>query len=151
MTQQVPQECLQNETTSAACIASKLAAELYSLEILKENIEDSNINRTRFIILAKERKFDHGNKCSITFTTEHKSGTLFNTLEIFARAGINLTRIESIPTEPGQYSFLLDWTVLIRPCSHDALKPAEGVTSGYSTGVYNEIICNCRYDERRTI
>jgi prephenate dehydratase/chorismate mutase/prephenate dehydratase len=125
----------------AACIASKLAAELYSLEILKENIEDSNINRTRFIILAKERKFDHGNKCSITFTTEHKSGTLFNTLEIFARAGINLTRIESIPTEPGQYSFLLDFDGSDSdPIVIDALKQAEGVTSGLKLlGCYNEI------------
>jgi len=94
---------------ATACIAGKLAAELYSLEILKENVEDSNVNRTRFLILSKEKNHSNGNKCSITFTTEHKSGTLFNTLEIFANRGINLTRIESIPTKPGHYSFFLDF------------------------------------------
>jgi prephenate dehydratase len=94
---------------AAACIAGRLAAELYSLEILKDNIQDSDVNRTRFLILAKEKSESHGTKCSITFTTAHKSGTLFGVLEIFASAGINLTRIESIPTEPGKYSFFLDF------------------------------------------
>ncbi len=116
---------------ATACIAGKLAAELYRLEILKENVEDSDINRTRFLILAKEKNKMEGNKCSITFTTEHKSGTLFNTLEIFAKKGINLTRIESIPTEPGHYSFFLDFDgsendEVIR----EALSLAEGATSG---------------------
>lgn len=94
---------------AAACIAGRLAAELYNLEIIKENIQDSDVNRTRFLILARERDNREGNKCSITFTTAHKSGTLFGALEIFASAGINLTRIESIPTEPGKYSFFLDF------------------------------------------
>ena len=93
----------------AACIAGKLAAELYSLEVLKDNVQDSDINRTRFLILAREKSETSGTKCSITFTTAHKSGTLFGVLEIFASAGINLTRIESIPTEPGSYSFFLDF------------------------------------------
>lgn len=93
----------------AACIAGKLAAELYSLEVLKENIEDSDINRTRFLILSTAKSNEKGTKCSITFTTEHKSGTLFSVLEVFAGIGINLTRIESIPTEPGNYSFLVDF------------------------------------------
>jgi prephenate dehydratase/chorismate mutase/prephenate dehydratase len=93
----------------AACIAGALAAELYSLEILKENIQDFNNNRTRFLILAKEKSECQGTKCSVTFTTQHKPGALFNVLRVFADAGINLTRMESIPTEPGHYSFLIDF------------------------------------------
>lgn len=93
----------------AACIAGRLAAELYNLEVLKENVEDSDINRTRFLILSTAKTKEAGTKCSITFTTEHKSGTLFRVLEVFANAGINLTRIESIPTQPGNYSFLVDF------------------------------------------
>jgi len=92
-----------------AVIASKLAAELYNLEIIKENVEDLGINRTRFLILSREKFQGDGDKCSIIFSTEHKAGTLFNVLEIFAHAGINLTRIESIPGQLGEYSFFLDF------------------------------------------
>lgn len=98
-------DAYETKPRAAACIAGRLAAELYSLEILKDNIQDSDVNRTRFLILAREKSETHGTKCSITFTTAHKIGTLFGVLEIFANAGINLTRIESIPTEPGKYSF----------------------------------------------
>lgn len=126
----------------AACIASKLAAQLYNLEILKENIEDSSINRTRFLILAKHETAEDGNKCSITFTTEHKSGTLFNILELFAKSGINLTRIESIPNEPGNYSFFLDFDGSLKDKKiKTTLEQAEEQTSGFKIlGCYNEKI-----------
>ncbi len=114
---------------AAACIAGRLAAELYNLEILKDNIQDSNINRTRFLILARERAETSGTKCSITFSTAHKSGTLFGVLEIFASAGINLTRIESIPTQPGSYSFFLDFDGSDKdPVVVDALEKAGNST-----------------------
>jgi len=64
---------------------------------------------TRFLVLSKERSHEDGNKCSVIFSTEHKAGTLFRVLEVFARKNINLTRIESIPHEPGNYAFFLDF------------------------------------------
>jgi prephenate dehydratase/chorismate mutase/prephenate dehydratase len=94
---------------ASAAIASKLSAELYNLEILKENIEDLDRNLTRFIVLSKEENKEAGDKCSIIFSTEHKAGTLFRVLEVFAKNNINLTRIESIPDEPGDYAFFLDF------------------------------------------
>jgi prephenate dehydratase/chorismate mutase len=94
---------------ASAAIASKLSAELYRLDIIKENIEDLDRNMTRFLVLSKESNQEEGNKCSIIFSTEHKAGTLFSVLEVFARKYINLTRIESIPNEPGNYAFFLDF------------------------------------------
>jgi prephenate dehydratase len=94
---------------ATAAIASKLSAELYNLDIIKEDIEDLDRNMTRFLVLSKERSHEEGNKCSIIFSTEHKAGTLFRVLEVFARKNINLTRIESIPHEPGNYVFFLDF------------------------------------------
>jgi len=94
---------------STAAIASKLSAELYNLDIIKEDIEDLDRNMTRFLVLSKERSHEDGNKCSVIFSTEHKAGTLFRVLEVFARKNINLTRIESIPHEPGNYAFFLDF------------------------------------------
>jgi prephenate dehydratase/chorismate mutase/prephenate dehydratase len=93
----------------SAAIASKLAAELYDLEIVKEGIEDLERNMTRFLVLSKEENREEGDKCSVVFSTEHKAGTLFRVLDVFARENINLTRIESIPNEPGNYAFFLDF------------------------------------------
>ncbi len=92
-----------------AVIASSLAAQLYNLEIIKSDISDIEDNKTRFLILTKEQVSFDGNKCSILFTTDHKAGTLFGVLEVFAKANINLTRIESIPYKNGSYAFFLDF------------------------------------------
>lgn len=101
------------EVKMAAVIASKLAAKLYNLDIIKENIEDNTSNFTRFLILSKEERKKDANKCSIVFSTPHKAGTLFSILKIFAEANINLTRIESLPcrNDPGHYVFFLDFQV----------------------------------------
>ena len=100
---------METRPKASAAIASKLSAELYNLEILKENIEDLERNLTRFIVLSKEENPEDGDKCSVIFSTEHKAGTLFQVLEVFANENINLTRIESIPDEPGSYAFFLDF------------------------------------------
>lgn len=99
-----------NRPAGAAVIASKLCAELYDLEIIKEDIEDNKQNTTRFLVLAK-KGVDGGNKCSMIFSTLHKAGALFRVLRAFSDAGINLTRIESMPIidDPGNYAFLLDF------------------------------------------
>ncbi len=94
---------------NAAAISSRLAADLYNLQVIKESIEDYDINKTRFLILSKEAEDSEGTKCSIVFSTAHKSGTLFGVLEAFAKADLNLTRIESIPNRKGTYAFFLDF------------------------------------------
>lgn len=123
-----------------AAIASKLSAQLYDLEIIKENIEDLDRNMTRFLVLSKEENREEGNKCSVIFSTEHKAGTLFRVLEVFARKNINLTRIESIPTKPGNYAFFLDF---MGSNKHEsvvkALGEAEEITSNLRLmGCYKE-------------
>jgi prephenate dehydratase/chorismate mutase/prephenate dehydratase len=100
---------METRPKASAAIASKLSAELYNLDILKEDIEDLDRNLTRFIVLSREKNPEDGDKCSVIFSTEHKAGTLFRVLEVFAKNNINLTRIESIPDEPGNYAFFLDF------------------------------------------
>ncbi|MEW6748603.1 MAG: prephenate dehydratase [Candidatus Micrarchaeota archaeon] len=96
---------------AAAAIASRLCAEIYDLDILKENIEDHETNSTRFVVLARESAVKDGDKCSLIFSTAHKAGALFSILKLFSEAGINLTRIESRPIrkDPGKFAFLLDF------------------------------------------
>jgi prephenate dehydratase/chorismate mutase len=124
----------------SAAIASKLCAKFYHLEIVKEDIEDLDRNMTRFLVLSKEENKEEGDKCSVIFSTEHKAGTLFGVLEVFARENINLTRIESIPNEPGNYAFFLDF---IGSNKEDkvvkALDKAKEITTNFKLmGCYKE-------------
>ena len=125
---------------ASAAIASKLSAELYNLEIIKENIEDFDTNMTRFFILSKEESSKAGNKCSINFSTEHKAGTLFRVLEVFAKENLNLTRVESVPHRLGSYAFFLDF---MGSKNEDrvvkALEEVEKITSNFRLmGCYEE-------------
>ena len=94
-----------------AVLASRLCAELYGLEILKDNVENNVLNTTRFVVIAGEPVHNGGDKCSIVFVTHHKPGALYNFLRAFSEAEINLTRIESRPArdEGGNVAFLLDF------------------------------------------
>jgi prephenate dehydratase/chorismate mutase len=95
----------------AAAIASRLAAELYDLDVIKTGIEDDERNFTRFVMISKEPHGGGGDKCSIVFATRHEAGALFSVLGLFAKAGINLTRISSAPrrSDPGNYDFFCDF------------------------------------------
>ncbi len=96
---------------AAAVIAGRPAAELYPLEILKENIEDSTFNVTRFVLLKAAPIEPAGDKYSVAFSLPHRAGSLQKVLGLFAAVGLNLTRIASVPLpeRPGDYGFLLDF------------------------------------------
>lgn len=93
-------------------VASKLAAELFDLEILAPGIETYKENFTRFLILDKNIKLEETqiNKASLCFTTGHQVGCLSKVLSIFTFYDLNLTKIQSLPM-PGkqwQYFFYID-------------------------------------------
>jgi prephenate dehydratase/chorismate mutase/prephenate dehydratase len=125
---------------ACAAIASRSAAELYDLKIVKENIEDLATNMTRFLVLSKDENPEEGTKCSVVFSTEHKAGTLFRVLEVFARQGINLTRIESVPDKPGTYAFFVDFQSGSRDeAAIKAMEAAKAITRRFKLlGCYRE-------------
>jgi len=82
----------------AAAVASRLAAELQGLSVIREPIQDRPQNATRFVLLAPEDAPRSGtDKTSLVFSAPHERGALKRSLEIFDDEGINLTRIESRP------------------------------------------------------
>jgi chorismate mutase/prephenate dehydratase len=96
----------------AAAIGSSVAAELYGLRIICENIEDIANNVTRFLVISREDAKPTGeDKTAILFSTAHKAGALADVLDIFKQYGINLTNIESRPSRKRQweYYFFVDF------------------------------------------
>jgi len=93
-------------------IASALAAELYGLDVVDQDIEDFPFNYTRFFVLAvDDPPRAQRNKTSLVFSTRHQPGALYDCLGEFARRHLNLTKIESRPrlNRPWQYIFYLDF------------------------------------------
>ena len=97
---------------NCAAIASRRAADLYELEILAPEIETSANNYTKFVAISKQKaKPAQKNKTSLVFATEHKPGSLYRILGIFATRNINLAKLESRPsrTKPWEYVFYADF------------------------------------------
>ncbi len=83
---------------SKGAIGSKIAAEIYKLEIIKENINFNEHNYTRFIVIGKEIEIDeNANKISIIISCPHKVGALYNILKHFYENKMNMLKIESKP------------------------------------------------------
>ncbi len=96
----------------AAAIGSNVAAELYGLRIICENIEDIANNITRFLVISREDARPTGeDKTAILFSTAHKAGALADVLDVFKRYDINMTNIESRPSKKRQweYYFFVDF------------------------------------------
>ncbi len=100
------------ESPKAAAIGSRIAAEIYGLQVVYENIEDIANNVTRFIVISKgDAKRTGEDKTAIVFSTAHKAGALADVLEVFKKFSINLTNIESRPSKQRQmeYYFFMDF------------------------------------------
>ena len=90
----------QEHNKTHVAIASKEAAELYGLDILKSGITDQEGNTTRFVIVTNTRKFvKNAQKMSIVFETANEAGTLYNLLSHIIYNGLNMNKIESRPIE----------------------------------------------------
>ncbi len=104
-------ELTEQPEPGTAAIASALAAEIYGLEVLDAEIEDSPENTTRFFLLGREEPPPgKRNKTSIVFATLHTPGSLYTVLGEIASRGINLTKLESRPrrNRPWHYVFYVD-------------------------------------------
>ena len=95
----------------AAAIAGSLAAEIYQVPVVAENIEDTADNITRFFVVAERMAERTGrDKTSLLLSIKDEPGALLKLLKPFQSNRINLTRIESRPSKrrAWEYNFFLD-------------------------------------------
>ena len=80
-------------------LASRLAAEIYGLDVLADEVEDHGHNTTRFLIMSPQedhsRRGDHGMVTSFVFRVRNIPAALYKALGGFATNGINMTKLES--------------------------------------------------------
>ena len=101
-------ECKDRGDASVGAIASSSCGQLYGLNVLKEAIEDKAGNKTRFVVIAREKSEDtSADKASITFTLPHRQGSLIEMLDNFKT--VNLCKIESRPVGDFEYRFYVDF------------------------------------------
>lgn len=91
-----------------AALCSRECAELYGLKLLETNVQDTDNNYTRFILIAKEMEFYKGaEKISIMTTLpQNAPGSLNKLLSKFSNVGINLTKLESRPIVGSSFEFV---------------------------------------------
>ena len=127
----------ESSDNNVAAIASKLAAEIYDLKIIKKNFQDSKNNITRFLVFSRKSKKISTKKkviTSVVFNTKNLPASLYKALGGFASNSINLTRLESffVNKDFKQFSFLID--VESHPDSR-TFKKALKVLNDYSTKI----------------
>ncbi|MBD3181804.1 prephenate dehydratase [Candidatus Poribacteria bacterium] len=94
-----------------AAIGSRLAADMYGLNILAEQIQDMSNNTTRFLVIGHHHSQPTGDdKTSILFSVKHEAGALARALTLLALYGLNLTNIQLRPSgmKAWEYTFFVD-------------------------------------------
>ena len=99
--------------SSVAALAPRVAADLYGLELLVEDVEDHPDNQTRFVAVATSgipAPTGHDRTSIVCFQHADRPGNLHGILGQFAARNINLTKLESRPTKRslGEYCFVID-------------------------------------------
>ncbi len=106
------QKVLKDGRPEQAAIANPVTARLYGLEVLREAINYSEENSTRFIIVTGRKIYRRGaGKISICFEVPHESGTLYQILSHFIYNDLNMNKIESRPikNKSFEYRFFVDF------------------------------------------
>ena len=91
----------------AVAIAGQVAAELYQLHTLQENIEDNPNNTTRFLVIGDKKVTPSGDdKTTLLISAKNRSGALYHLLQPLKDYGLDMTRIESRPSKDTNWEYL---------------------------------------------
>ncbi|MGJ8744310.1 prephenate dehydratase [Polaribacter sp.] len=114
-TAEVAKRIAKDNLIGIAAIAPKIAADIFKLEVIEDEIQTIKDNSTRFVLVQIEEPnngIDQINKASLKFQLNHKRGSLAAILNVLSDCKMNLTKIQSLPVieMPWKYSFFVDVT-----------------------------------------
>ena len=106
----------EEQLKNVAAIAPKIAADIYRLKVIEDEIQTIKENATRFVIVQTKpsaTKNKEINKATIKFQLDHKRGSLAAILNVLSDCKMSLTKIQSLPVieSPWKYSFFVDVTI----------------------------------------
>lgn len=134
----------QHRSRHIAAIASRLAAELFQLDVIAPSIHTLKNNYTRFLVVQPEemaKQVDNADKASVNFHTDHSRGSLARVLTKIADGGINLSKLQSFPI-PGsdwKYSFHADMEFETVNQFNDVINEIQPITDGLKVyGIYKK-------------
>jgi len=134
----------QHKSKHIAAIASKLAAQLYNLDIIAPDIHTLKNNITRFLVLVPSKlkvNIAGADKASIYFQTDHSKGILSKVLAKIAQGGVNLSKLQSMPI-PGstfKYGFYADLEFENNKQIEKVLEAVKGMTNNFKVfGLYKK-------------
>jgi prephenate dehydratase len=134
----------QHKSKHIAAIASRLAADLFDLDVIAPNIQTMKNNYTRFLILQPQKSsmtVENANKASVNFHTDHSKGSLARVLTKIADLGVNLSKLQSFPI-PGsdwKYSFHADMEFEVVDQFEKVIEAIKPVTEDLKVyGVYKK-------------
>ena len=97
----------ESDRADIAAISSRECADLYGLDILKNHIQVTDNNYTRFICISKKLEIYPGaNRISLILTLPHVPCSLYHMVAKFAAIDVNLTKLESRPIPGSDFEFL---------------------------------------------
>jgi prephenate dehydratase len=124
----------QHHNKHAAAIASKLAAELYDMDVIAPDIQTMKNNITRFLVLQREKEAEeivNADKASLYFQTNHSKGNIGQSADQYRSGGINLSKLQSMPI-PGstfKYGFYADMEFDSRKQLDDVMASIASLTN----------------------
>ncbi len=116
------QDVAERQDPSWAAIATQDAADAYKLQVLNVDVNDIDVNQTRFIVVRRNLQISQdADTLALLLRLPHSAGSLVGVMNLFSDHGINLTKIQSspIPRNPWEYYFYIDCEA--KPDNEDVL------------------------------
>ena len=136
----------ESDRTDLAALSSRFCAELYRLDILKDNAQDRDNNYTRFICISKNQEIYPGaDRTSLMITVPHRPGSLNAVLSKFTALEINLLKLESRPQPGREFEFVFYFDLeesIYAPTMENLFQTLEVDCEQLRyLGSYSEVIC----------
>ena len=101
------QQVAESQRTDLAAICSGACKQLYGLQTLADQIQNSDYNYTRFICIApKMQIFPGADRISLMVSVPHTPGSLYRLMSRFSALGVNLLKLESRPLPGRNFEFM---------------------------------------------